>query len=1357
MRAFRTRAVRLLAAWSVLASIAAVLLLPAVAFAESLLVSDYKVPNKAAPGDDHSDGWYVIEENVLKEPIFNARSLRGADGSNGLDWSAVGEVDARVVGRGYRSDKYYTPFTSFEDFAARSSEMSLGEDYLFRTADDPSLRVWGGAKKTTLGGLEAYVNRGTVRLEYVKGGDDAEYGDAWVYWIPAGDDSGILVTAFSAVTWSEDPGRTSGENYGYQLDPMTAEVESILASLKFNPLDGTSAGADVPGPDGGDRSPWRTITGGLAAVAAAAIALAGAAASARSKTPDAEEPAPDQPVGYVLQLSTGRLTVSADHSASFTAQAFKVLPNGSFQPASDAAIILHVPAGVNVQPQTAYGTLQTIVWQSGELATGAAITVEAQASLGSTSASVPIAAAGISRIVTRTEPAGAALRTQGDDSLTLVAAAELLGADLEANPEAVRATLAFAKESEWIEISLPADYEDGRAVTVVASQPDPTSVVQPPESANVRVSAQIGERVLSELVAISLARLPEIDARPDSVTCAADSGTSSEVSVWIDNAGSTAWSFETEWREGARLLATPDIVSTGPATATLTLTESAGDRVDPSRPQSSATLVVVASAEGFEPLRREVQVIITQEGLFIDRANVDPSTGAFAVRADGSATPVDIDLRVFVRDEVTGEITPNIALAQSAVLEIGGEEGTSGHAGLSAGGLTVQAAGVRPLNIPSATFRIALERELPTGGEPLAAALRASVPGRDEERFSAMVPLRLLGVNTEPFSDAWQVELDGCRDVIQNFVPAEHQARLYALVNERSLTMGAEGLYKMRTTLWSFAYDQIMIEKHEHLDAAWWNEQIEGTLDWISWCGDIAMGVASGAFVGVVGSVAIGMLKPLLVSAMETWQRGGSLEDWLAAQAGLLTGMGEGALTDPDFLAKLSGDKKAIGWALFIAYYFAKELYNDPQLSVTNAMKNVGRQLRDEGLIRFLQKVGGMHAVAGTDARKSKTGAGTPDAPAAKAKAAGPDAAKPKAAGPDAAKPAPDAPPNKPGGPDGPDKAAPKKPGADADTPPAKAKAKKPPKGSPAERAASMAKDIAAKTADGGTVDRATVEYILRDPDAMRELKKSHPDLWKKMHETRAQIYEGHDRQLEQWVAENLPEADGKKIVVESFGTPDGVDRDYRVGYETTDPVTGERSFIELKKEKWAAESQRIFAKETGGPTDPKGAAKWAKDHQQLATDQYHGEASVDMADQRMVRNAKTGTWEKRQVTPNVDLVKAGKATLLDPDGLGKTYETKVAASYHEGNKLDAYKQADKAVHSLEGVGDGYAKQGYGVKDPPPKVKAGIDVIKDVQSGKLTPEAAEARLKDLEYSGGLPDFMEKVSGQFASLKWARKA
>lgn len=1410
-----------------LVSIAALLTLPAVAFAESLLVSEYKVP-KLPDADDWStdDGWRVIEENgtnpEFSEPMFNARNLRGADGQNGLDWSAGGEVDARIVGRGYRSDKNYTPFSSFEDFAARSSQLPPPGEDLYRVGSDPSARVWTGARKTTLGGLEAYVNRSSARLEYADGVGDAEYEDFWVYWIPAGSDSGILVRAVSFAYWNEDPGRTSGEHYGYQLDPLTAEVEGILASLRFHPLDGTAAGADAPDTAGGGTSTWRTVTGGMAAVAAAAVALAGAAASTRAKT-GAEEPAPDQAVGYVLQLSAGRLTVSAEHSATFTARAFKVLPNGQMQPASDAALTLHAPTGVGVQPVSAQGALTATVWQTGEVMPGSAITVEARSPLGTTTASVPVAAAGISRIVTRIEPAGTvALSTQGGHSITLVAVVELLGADAEqgaVDPLAVQASIVFDEDSEWLDISAPVDYEGGCAITVVASQPDPSRVVQPPEGATIRVTAQIGERPLTELVTIPLAGLPELDVKPDQVTFAAESGAGAEVAVTITNGGDAPWQFDTVWREGSRAIASADIAPTGPTSATLTLTEDGGENLDPARPQTASTLIVVATADGYDELRRHVDVIVTQEGLFIDRTKVDPSTGAFPLAADGTARSTSIDLRVFVRDPATGDIAPDIGLAQTATLEIGGQEGTSGHAGLRAAGLSVEPAGVRQLNIPSATFDVSLERKLPTAGESVPAALLASIPGYDADRFSALVPLRLVGVDMEPFSATWESERDNCLDIIRNFVPFEHQDRLYALVAERSLTMGAEGLFHMRKQIWSFAHDQIMKEKHEHLDAAWWNQQIEDTLDWVSWCGDIALGVASGAYVGVVGSIAIGMLKPLLVSAMEVWLAGGGLDDWLLAQTSTLTGVLEGAVTDPDFLAKLGGDKKAIGYALFIAYYFAKELYNDPNLSVTNAMKNVGRQLRDEGLVMFLRKIAGMRGItpkatadaptatrkpgsASPDASRAKTPpavtppagpadaprttppAAAPDAPRAKTPAAPPDTATPARPKPETGQPetparpkpdadatgpkpepkpgsdaetaatkkTPEAEPQKPAEKPG-EKKAPEKPVEKAPETPADPRRTSP---EPKQRAKAIAEDIAAKTRDGGDLDPATVEKIMRDPDAMRELKKSDPEAWRKFHKTRSKAYEAHDAKLKEWIENNVPEAAGKDVAIESFGTPDGVDRDYRAGYKVT-RADGTTQFIELKKETWAGKSAEIFAKETGGPTDPAGAAKWAKDHQQLATDQYHAEASVDMADQATVYNEKTKTWEKRQVTPNVDLVKQGKSTLLDPDGYGKTYETKVAEAYHEGNVLDAYKQADKAVHSLEGVQDGYAKQHYGVKDPPPKIKAGMDVIKDVQSGKLTTAQAEAKLRDLGHSGGLPDFMEKLSGQFASLKWARKA
>lgn len=1058
--------------------------------------------------------------------------------------------------------------------------------------------------------------------------------------------------------------------------------------------------------------PWRTVAGWLGAVAAAAVAIAGAASSGAASSRAGRRGDrfdPDQAVGYVLHLSTNRLTVAEGRPTAFVATAYEVLPSGGFRPAPAARIALASAPGVAVNPAAGAGAVQATVTRTGPVPRGAVLTVRASAPRGATSAAVTLEGAEGSRLVTRFEPADPPpLRTDGRHRLTLVAAVEVSPADA-ANPQvdgaAARASIAFAAAGEWVDLSAAVDYAEGSAVAIQASQPDPSHAVQPPESASVRVSARVGARELVAVVPVALARLPEVDARPDEVTFAVGSGRSAEVQAWVTDGGGTDWEFTTAWRHGGPELASVSLEPQGPTTATLTLTESAVGRADADRPETASTLRVIASAETYEPIERYVRVVVVQEGVFVDRTGADPSTRAFTVRADGSARPTEVDVRVFVRDPSSGVVRADVDLARAVVFEVAGEAATPGRAGLLAGGFSAEAIGVRPANVPSATFALAIERALPTGGEALHATVRASAPGLEGERSAALVPLRLIGVDTDPYSPAWATELERCRHVIDDYVPSEYRARLHALLDQRARTMGAEGLYAMRHRLWSFAHDQLVREAHEHLDAAWWAEQVEGTLDWVSWCGDIALGVASGSLVGTVGSIAIGMLKPVLVSAVEAWVNDRSLEEWAAAQGAILVGVVEGAATDVDLLAKLTGERKAFAWALFIAYYFAKELYNDPQVSVTNAMTNVGRQLRDEGLVIFLRRIAGVRP------------AGTP------AEQAGP----PKAGGETPTKTA-----------DGADGAGP-------------ARRSQPPRA----RADAMAAEVRSQTAAGEKVSVRTVERILRDPDAMRELKRNHPEVWRDFHETRAKVYASHDARLTEWMRENLPGAKDRTIEIESFGTPDGVDRDYRAGYVTKDPVTGARQFIEIPKERWAGKSQEIFAAETGGPTDRAGAAQWAKDHQQLATDAYHAEASVDMADQAWVTTP-DGRRERRQVTPSVDRVKAGQTTLLDPEGLGRTYETKVAEAYHEGNLLDAYRQADKAVHSLEGVRDGYAQQHYGVGEIPPKLAAGIQAVKDVQAGRLDPAGAEAELRRLDFAG-LPDFMERVSGLFGSLRWARRA
>ena len=183
--------------------------------------------------------------------------------------------------------------------------------------------MWDGARRTTIGGYEAYLNVGTYSGASLGDPTEPRYDRAWVTWVPLAE-GGVSIVGDG---WAE--GMEAGAGFDESQATWTA------CSARFS--SGTS---EPPGRHRGFPArrrraprPWRTVGAGIGAVAAAAVALAGAAASARAKT-GAEEPPPDQPVGYVLQLSRARLTVSAEHSATFTAQAFKVLPNGSYQPAS---------------------------------------------------------------------------------------------------------------------------------------------------------------------------------------------------------------------------------------------------------------------------------------------------------------------------------------------------------------------------------------------------------------------------------------------------------------------------------------------------------------------------------------------------------------------------------------------------------------------------------------------------------------------------------------------------------------------------------------------------------------------------------------------------------------------------------------------------------------------------------------------------------------------------------------------------------------------------------------------------------------------------------------------------------------
>jgi len=316
-------------------------------------------------------------------------------------------------------------------------------------------------------------------------------------------------------------------------------------------------------------------------------------------------------------------------------------------------------------------------------------------------------------------------------------------------------------------------------------------------------------------------------------------------------------------------------------------------------------------------------------------------------------------------------------------------------------------------------------------------------------------------------------------------------------------------------------------------------------------------------------------------------------------------------------------------------------------------------------------------------------------------------------------------------------------------------------------------RETATTGADGKKyADKATTLEIMRDPSRVRQLKNAPPDVQEAFENTRRQIYDAHDAKVVQ-AAKGAPGMAGKNLKVLEFRTPGqtgpslNTDRDFRVCYESTDPNTGKQVWIEVPRKHWENTSLESFAKQTGGPqpakpgqpTDAEVEAMrhWSEAHQQLGTDKAHVEASLDFTDQGYTVGA-DGKLAKTQVTPNIELVKQGKAKLIDPDGLGHMYEQKVRDAMEHGHQSEAYSQAKKAVEQLDGVRDGYDKQGYRVGNLTPEMRVGMQAVREAAArpGDMKAVAdAEATLRSQGYSG-LSDFMTKVHSQFGSLQIARK-
>lgn len=942
------------------------------------------------------------------------------------------------------------------------------------------------------------------------------------------------------------------------------------------------------------------------------------------------------------------------------------------------------------------------------------------------------------------------LRVDGRDGRWVIARL----APKAGNPGAGLATASAAIEltpegagANWLGLSAPALRDGWKMIYIQASNPDPVRApgAKPPGSVVLRARYAKDGRTLTQTVPLPLLPEATLDATPDLIEFSQGSGQTETVRIGVVNSGTEAWTFSAEFEKGSRPVATVAIRPLNQTQAEATLREAKLPPPEDGSYEERAVLRLLAKAKDGIEIERDIKVVIAQEGLFFLPTGRNPLDGTYQVSGDGSGAAREVDLRVFVRDAGKAKIV-NLARTPGALsglrVEVIEPEGSIAANAIEASQFRWEVAPApRPLNEPTAILRFSLGKEVPGDGRVIPCDVRVSYPGRPEDAFSAIITLGIATTANGPGSSDWLRELDRTREIISKFVPPFYQAKLYALLDRQKMKLGAEGLERLRARIWRVAAELTLAEGGQgYADQAKWEAFMVDTLDWAQWAGDMAFGAVVGAWGGPYAAMGANSAKTAIISAINAYQDGRTPSEWLWENLSTIPGILEGKAIDVDTFEKLGMENRLKIWGLYIGYHFFKNLYLEK--SIVQAAKLTAGNVTNNVLASWLGKEVALHGKQRVADWASSKVSGQPRAPVT---APVPVVDERQTTG------------NRPAG------EAEDRPRTNTPTP------------TPAQEAEAVARVRGRVTQNERGSPYAhpqDVLAIMRDPSMVRALKTAPPEVQDAFENTRRAFYRQHDQAVVQHVKDTVPGMQNRLVKVMEFRTPGdtgrslNTDRDYRVCYYAGRNAKGQEQWIEVPRQRWEERSHVEFSRATGGPVNSPAAAKeWAEHHQQLATDQYHGEASRAFSDQRRVWNERTRQFEAVQVDSNfkqvVDYVKdggiRGKIDLADPASLSMMYRRKVGDARHPH---EAFVQANKAVDALKAVRTSYNMQGRAIGVVPNTVLIGMEAVARANErlkadpNRRCPSALAEAERTLRAQGfrGLNDFMEKMGAQFESLK-----
>ncbi|MHC1784681.1 MAG: hypothetical protein AB9891_18345 [Anaerolineaceae bacterium] len=929
------------------------------------------------------------------------------------------------------------------------------------------------------------------------------------------------------------------------------------------------------------------------------------------------------------------------------------------------------------------------------------------------------------------------LLPDGKDTVGLYA--RVCGADPSAPPgdnalaahKTIEFQLADDESKKWLCESIRQDQDGwwvyGVQATNLEQYGEQFAPVHPPKTqVYITVTARTEDgQILQEKVGFTIQELPTLDAKPDHFKLAAKSKDEYKTEVWINDPWEAPWDFDCDFRENYRAMVKPVFSEKSGIKTTLTMTN-AQLGSESGQGEETTYLQLSAKREGMKTVERYLTITLVQEGLFVDpdRRNAD---GTYRINGDGNGIPTEIDFRVLVRDEASGEMIYSRELAKSLVIENISPENSMGLNASQTGDLKWALSdspkfeqGIRESNNPSAVWRFWLPFAIPGDNRIPKVEMEATVEGKEDEAFTANFTLGIEMTGIESGSTDWKIEYNRCQKIIFTYIPLENYSKVHDILERKSKTLGPEGMFELRKRIWEIAQNLTLGEGGQGWrDAGRWEGYIETSLEVIKLLSDIAFGIVGGMAFGMA-AIAADILRDTIRTAIVAFIQGKGIDEWLddelAGLKNMIVAFGEGHLIDVDLITRIFQKNPKvfwIAWSIFVTLDFLKNLYQKRSLkeAIKESIKDVAMEVVARWLFGHISK-----SLGAGEGVVYKNWNDVPD-----------DLKK---------------------------------------------------------RFNNLNKRVVNK--DGKPY--ASPEDVLelqRDTRAMRSLKQLPEGLQEAFNNTLhekiyAPVNEAIKKDSLNWVRNNIPGMKNVRNInvrVDEFRTPGvkasgiNTDHDFRVQY-----LDKNGNWIEVDRRAYNETAARKFAEVTGFDPNsqqvrdmlPEDIAKkwdtmtpaekdrwWSDKHGQLATDKYHVEASPDFSDQ--VIDPATGKRVRR--TPNIVQVQAGHGKLIDPGVMARMEAEKIADQVIKGNLAESIAQAQKGIKLLEGVRRGYSTQGFKIGEIPNNLQKAFDLIRKSPADlRATPEKMTEFTKELKRLGfgNMQDFAQKFGSQYEALKMVKK-